>query len=897
MNFKKISRLNESAQISHKREIARKQCLITPGRNAILAFVKKWGSVTESALATFIENLNETEVKTTMEWVRENGKFFTTTKKNKHMFVSLSDIGEKVLESTSNKYSMNVEIIGEGRLAIVKRKYTDKHPAKTVQLVTPVRNKILAHVAEKEKVTRSEFVEFLKQMNEELGRKTSFAWVRRNKHFFKVVEDKETKQKFYTLSAFGKRVLSKTAVNENISAEEVLNEDYADTLIKATADKLGIDISKYDMNQLKIGMEVELIAHGSKAGAEANITNDSPDETLRLVIGNLKLDPFFYTTAKEEEWGTEFFDPTVTDEPVETDTENDSDTDEIPGGEGDNMSIADIAQKHNVSEEDLLKEFEVGKKVELEHTDDETKAEEIARDHLAENPKYYTNLVKDGLVDEPEALELAKEKLGIEPKSSEEKPEGDDKEEKPEGDEEGDADDAKKLLDEEQKKKLKELVSAGADDDEIEKFADENEIDIDDLKAYIELIKDEDKGDDEDDKNEGTDTSSEFKPVVGKVNEKIVSAIQENNFKGFECRESEGSYKIYDSEDNHIATLVKVEEEWQIHSNKSFDEIKEMMLDDDVNESVNEHHNTVGSQVKIKSTGQTGTLQSWDDVEKVYKILLDDGTGKVVDAPDEDVETIEQIGENVNEGTKALDKNIVSSIIDMSMQFTDSDEVIAAASREWNDIQSLVDYIKDYIKPRDIKSFDKAAQTIAKKNKFELKEMEMIYEDDLQSGTKVKCPGGKTGTVQSWDDAESKYIVLTDDGETLTFGEGELTPITSIGENKIEMKLGEDYQFTKGLGTVMTVYEESFVVEWEDGEREEINFKDLEVKETEAATVYNVPGMGNVALPGPGEMGSGDTFDENDEIPANAGLNRKMGRYQMKKLKTIDDFIRNSLQE
>jgi hypothetical protein len=55
--------------------------------------------------------------------------------------------------------------------------------------------------------------------------------------------------------------------------------------------------------------------------------------------------------------------------------------------------------------------------------------------------------------------------------------------------------------------------------------------------------------------------------------------------------------------------------------------------------------------------------------------------------------------------------------------------------------------------------------------------------------------------------------------------------------------------------------------------------------------------MGNVALPGPGEMGSGDTFDGNDEIPANAGLNRKMGRYQMKKLKTIDDFIRNSLQE
>jgi hypothetical protein len=40
------------------------------------------------------------------------------------------------------------------------------------------------------------------------------------------------------------------------------------------------------------------------------------------------------------------------------------------------------------------KELEMGKKVELEHTDDENEAEKIAKDHLKEVPDYYTKLAK-----------------------------------------------------------------------------------------------------------------------------------------------------------------------------------------------------------------------------------------------------------------------------------------------------------------------------------------------------------------------------------------------------------------------------------------------------------------------------------------------------------------------
>lgn len=40
------------------------------------------------------------------------------------------------------------------------------------------------------------------------------------------------------------------------------------------------------------------------------------------------------------------------------------------------------------------KELKLGIKVEMEHTDDETIAKAIAKDHLSELPDYYTRLVK-----------------------------------------------------------------------------------------------------------------------------------------------------------------------------------------------------------------------------------------------------------------------------------------------------------------------------------------------------------------------------------------------------------------------------------------------------------------------------------------------------------------------
>lgn len=71
----------------------------------------------------------------------------------------------------------------------------------------------------------------------------------------------------------------------------------------------------------------------------------------------------------------------------------------LVGGKGDNLTSDDVDAY----------ELEVGRQVEMEHTNNPKIAEQIALDHLAEHDDYYSRLVEAGLVDEPKALKLYKE--------------------------------------------------------------------------------------------------------------------------------------------------------------------------------------------------------------------------------------------------------------------------------------------------------------------------------------------------------------------------------------------------------------------------------------------------------------------------------------------------------
>jgi len=69
-------------------------------------------------------------------------------------------------------------------------------------------------------------------------------------------------------------------------------------------------------------------------------------------------------------------------------------TNKLKGGLSDHMSLEDIARKHNVFLGTIKQAVEAGIKVEMEHTNDKSQAEEIARDHVSEDPEYYKKLKK-----------------------------------------------------------------------------------------------------------------------------------------------------------------------------------------------------------------------------------------------------------------------------------------------------------------------------------------------------------------------------------------------------------------------------------------------------------------------------------------------------------------------
>lgn len=79
-----------------------------------------------------------------------------------------------------------------------------------------------------------------------------------------------------------------------------------------------------------------------------------------------------------------------------------NESEKLKGGIADNKSLVQIAKKHNAKNyyqiddmvKSLKKQVEMGLPIEMDHTDDESKAKEIVYDHLWEDPKYYTKIKK-----------------------------------------------------------------------------------------------------------------------------------------------------------------------------------------------------------------------------------------------------------------------------------------------------------------------------------------------------------------------------------------------------------------------------------------------------------------------------------------------------------------------
>lgn len=117
----------------------------------------------------------------------------------------------------------------------IKRKYTEKYPAKNIYTSTHVRRKILEFVDSKGKVSYEDIKNFIFQLKESDGKKPTMDWFYKNQHLFKKI--KENDNYYFVLSKMGARILEKTRLSESYEDIDITNEELDDTNIDDTSDK------------------------------------------------------------------------------------------------------------------------------------------------------------------------------------------------------------------------------------------------------------------------------------------------------------------------------------------------------------------------------------------------------------------------------------------------------------------------------------------------------------------------------------------------------------------------------------------------------------------------------------------------------------------------------------
>jgi hypothetical protein len=90
-------------------------------------------------------------------------------------------------------------------------------------------------------------------------------------------------------------------MNQNYMAQQKFTVEKA----KAVGEQLGLDWSKFDVEQFRMGMDVEL-EHGT-VGPATNVTNDDPLMTGKIALAHLNEFADYYTRLDEMEKSADEF--------------------------------------------------------------------------------------------------------------------------------------------------------------------------------------------------------------------------------------------------------------------------------------------------------------------------------------------------------------------------------------------------------------------------------------------------------------------------------------------------------------------------------------------------------------------------------------------------------------
>jgi hypothetical protein len=79
-----------------------------------------------------------------------------------------------------------------------------------------------------------------------------------------------------------------------------MKKDFTSDEAQQIGEQIGIDFTKIDLEQFRMGLSVEL-EHGSHFGEDTNVTKDDPQFTGRIAWAHLKEIPDYYTRLAKME--------------------------------------------------------------------------------------------------------------------------------------------------------------------------------------------------------------------------------------------------------------------------------------------------------------------------------------------------------------------------------------------------------------------------------------------------------------------------------------------------------------------------------------------------------------------------------------------------------------------
>ena len=179
--------------------------------------------------------------------------------------------------------------------------------------------------------------------------------------------------------------------------EDILNKKYGNVLeelfISEKVDSMRLHsiILKGDVKEEGYGTQImnDIITYADQNNKIVTLTaSNSYGSSKTRLIGFYKRFGFVPNKGRNKDFR---FQDTMIREPK---TMNE---DKLKGGKADNLSTGEIAKHHDISVEKLRDELKAGVEDEKEHTNDDSKAKEIAQDHLMSNAEYYSKLDAAGI--------------------------------------------------------------------------------------------------------------------------------------------------------------------------------------------------------------------------------------------------------------------------------------------------------------------------------------------------------------------------------------------------------------------------------------------------------------------------------------------------------------------